>query len=298
MASRICPHCGQEAPRTAKFCSQCAASLVGEPTIPRPPQHVEQTKIDVVAARSKTVLMSVLAGAVVILVAVAGFAVNKYTSVLNSTPVAPVSAPPVVEVAPTTPPAAPPVIQAPAAPPPSAPPVTQAPQPTAIVPPPAVVTYLAFVQQMEQSRLTLEQNQIAAVLPLLTTAQDLKTDNSEDKTNGTTQIDQAMTSNLGKWQALIARFQAQTPPDGCDQLANSYYKFLQDYTDLSSQIQVALENGDTAKVIGLQGAQTIVDQDASAADGALLAVCNHFNAKKLFVISADGSSAGTSLVGG
>jgi hypothetical protein len=294
MASRICPNCGQEAPRTARFCSQCSYSLVGEPTIPRPPQAFEQRSLEAKASSSKTVLISVLGAAVVILLALAGFALNKYSSLLNSN--VPISAPPVIQ-APPPPPAAPPVTQAPTVVTP-VPPVTQAPTPAPVVPPPAIVAYLSFVQQMEQSRIALDNAQVAAIMPLLGTAQGLKLDDDQEKSSGTNQINQAMSENLAKWQDLIRTFQQQTPPDGCQDLANSYYKFLQDYTDLSSQIQVALENGDTAKVMSLQGAQTQVDQDASAADGAVAAICTKYNAKKLFTISGeDGGGSGSSLLG-
>jgi len=155
---------------------------------------------------------------------------------------------------------------------------------------------------METQRQGLESDETAALLPLIGTAQGMKDDAGDDDNTsrqaGASQINQGMTDNLAKWQNLVKTFQQQTPPVGCEDLGNAYYKLLQAYTDLCSQIQVALANGDYAKVLSLQSAQTIVDQDAADADSALATVCTRFNAKKNFVISTDSGSSGTSLLGG
>ncbi len=296
MASRICPKCGQEAAGTAKFCSQCSASLIGEPSVSTRIEPAGKTSLEVAAAKSKVLLISALSLTVVVLAAVAIYSLNRFSSVVRASPPVLATAPPVVQ-APAPVQVAPSVVQSPA-PAQSAPPVTQAPTTPAVTPPAAVVAYLSFIQQMENNRNALEAAQVAAVLPLLATANGLKTDTDESqKTNGVDQINQAMTANLAKWQGLIKQFQAQTPPAGCQDLGNDYYKLLEDYTDLSSQIQVALENGDTAKVMSLQSAQSIVDQDALEADNALSDVCTKFNAKKDFVISGEGGGNATPVTG-
>jgi hypothetical protein len=183
----------------------------------------------------------------------------------------------------------------------SAPPLAQAANTQLPGPPQAILNYLAFVQQIEQQRNALEAEETAAILPLLGVAQGMKTDMDDDdnaKQNDLGKINDGMTDNLQHWQALIKQFNSVAPPQGCDELGNDYYKFLQAYTDLASQIQVALAKGDVAKVLGLQSAQNILNQDASNADGALASVCTKYNAKKTFVITTGDTGSGTSLLGG
>jgi hypothetical protein len=268
-------------------------------------------KPGIAATKSKVnvVLVYSIIAAILILAIVAAFSLNKFTSVVRATSSLPDAAPPLVQSpaalqpaspvtqAPTTTAAAPPLVQAPSTAA-TAPPLTAAPATTAPTAPQAIIDYLAFLQKMEQSRVALENQEEAALMPLLGTAEGMKTDTDEQQKNsGLDQINQGMSDNMAKWQALIKQFQQNPPPDGCEEVGNAYYKFLQDYTDLESQIQVALANGDTAKVLQLQSAQSTVNQDANTADGALSEVCTRYNAKKLFVISADGSTSGTSLVG-
>jgi hypothetical protein len=268
MASRICPQCGQEAPQTAKFCPQCAAPFAGSTATLQPTQPIRPNKK---LSRSSIILIGSLSAAVVVLASATLLAL-KASSVVHTPVPSPVTAPPIAQVS-QAPLSAPPIAQAPSTPL-VAPPIMQAPTAPTTSAPADVVNYLAFIQQMEQTRTNLEAEQTAAILPLLGTANGLKTDMGDDSSDGSgsgestaqqgaSQINQGMTNNLQKWQALIKQFQSVTPPGACSDLANDYYKLLNDYTDLCSEIQVALAKGDYAKIMGLQSAQTIVDQDAT-----------------------------------
>jgi hypothetical protein len=298
MASRICPKCGQEAPHTARFCPQCAAPFFSETTQTAPPTGSYQTAYQLPPRKNNTALFVGSGIAAVLILGAAAFAFVKASGLMHAAEVVAPPAAPIIQ-APQQQVSAPPIVQAPnnniAAPP-----IMQAANPQQPGPPQAILNYLEFVKQVEQQRTSLEAEEAAAILPLLGTAQGLKTDMDDDNSrqNGISQINQGMTSNLQKWQALIKEFNSVTPPTGCEELGNDYYKLLQDYTDLSSQIQVALANGDVAKVMGLQSAQTTVDLDASNADGAVTSICTKYNVKKTFVITTGSGSSGTSLLGG
>jgi hypothetical protein len=299
MASRICPHCGQEAPHSARFCSQCSSSLVGPATTTMGTQPINSPRLQQAAQQSKVVLIASIGAALVVVIGVGLFLYVKATSVVHATPPIATPAAPLVQAPQTMAPASP-LVQAPSTDQ-TAPPLTQAPTTTTPGPPQDIVNYLAFVQQTEEYRANLENEQTAAVLPLLGTAQGMKNDAGDDdngsaKQAGTNQINQGMTDNLVKWQQLAKTFQAQSAPADCEILANNYFKLLNDYTNLCSEIQVALANGDYAKILGLQSGQTVVDQDASNADGALSDICIKFGIKKSFTIST-GSASGTSLLG-
>ena len=344
MAARFCPQCGQEVSTAARFCPNCAARLdgadpnvgagpsagAGPPRLPRPP-IVSVAGVDDAAQKSRKLLVpGMIAALVVLAIAVAVLAAQsrRQASLLASAAPPPASAPavtnapaappiaaPALTNAPTAPPASSPALtNAPTAPPISAPAVTNAPTAPAPALPPDVAAYLAFLQQIEQKRVAMN-NDVSGATAMLGLAQglggmgggmpDLSNDpegadeakqqaaKQDEAKQNMQRISQGYTQYALKWQGLVREFRGTPPPPACAPLAGRYQTFLGDYTTVISKMQVALLNHDSSGLPDLSavaGVQAQVNTDGGLADTELGNLCGRYGVPKPFVISPEGGS--------
>jgi hypothetical protein len=248
--------------------------------------------LDVVAGKSKNLLVPMLVAGLLILLIVLGFFVHEY-SVLravsehaNSTPI--LAAQP---AAPATP------VVASNGTPPAAPPVTaQAGTPPGQLPA-QDLAYVNFLQTIETRRQSL-QNNLMPAMGMMVAANGLKSmDDADEEKKPTQQINNGFGQYTQQWQALSHDFEAQSVPPDCRQLGNAYYNLLADYTGMILKIQVAMQNGDMGTLMGLQQtAEPTINQDCVNADGALGTLCNHYNATKPFQIQPESSTTSSPVV--
>ena len=321
MAARFCPECGQEVSSAARFCPNCAARLDGSaPTmpmaqsrVPRPPLGASAPPATPLARR---LLVPGLVAALIVLTAALAFAhFRPQPSILASATPPPPSAPALTN-APTAPLVqAPALTNAPTAPPIKAPALTNAPTPAAPALPPDVAAYLAFLQQIEQRRVVMN-NDTAGASAMLGLAQgmggsigggmpdvtgDPEGENeakqqaakeAEAKAN-TQRISQGYTDYALKWQGLVRDFRATPPPAACAPLAARYMTFLGDYTTIISKMQVALLNHDSGSLPDLSAVAQVqgqVNTDGAAANSELGSLCGHYGVPAPFVIAPEGGA--------
>ena len=338
MAARFCPECGQEIPSTARFCPNCAARLDGAgPNVGAAPPRVPRPSLAPVAATAasnsrRLLIPGMIAALLVLAIAVAVLAAQSRrqssmlasaapppasTPALTNAPAAPPTAAPALTNAPAAPPAAAPALtNAPTPPPTAAPGLTNAPTAPGPALPPDVAAYLAFLQQIEQRRVAMN-NDTSGASAMLSLAEgmggmgggggmpDISGDpegENEGKAQAakeaaakqsTQRISQGYTEYALKWQGLVRDFRATPPPAACAALAGHYLTFLGDYTTIISKMQVALLNHDSSSLPDLSAVAQVqgqVNTDGAAADGELGSLCGRYGVPKPFIISPEGGS--------
>ena len=297
MAAHFCTKCGHEVSSAARFCPNCAQPLGGEAP------GSAATKVEAAAQGTRKLLVPALVIALAVLVVALVLAGRKQPSVLVAQPPPPIAEPAVTN-APTPPPtAAPAVTNAPTQPPTVAPAVTNAPMQAAPMLPPDVAAYLTFLQGIEQRRMALN-NDVSGAMAMMTVAQGMQgagtdPEGGEDAAKQSTQkLSQGYADYGLKWQSLIRDFRAAPAPPACSLLANSYLKYLSDYTTVITKLQVAVLNHDSSGLPDLSGVtqvQAQVTADGASADGELGHLCDRYAVPKPFSIGAD--SAAPSLLG-
>ena len=311
MPARFCPQCQHEVTSTARFCPNCASVLGGPggPVPTNPPvnqaqfqpttiQPVQPPPLDEAVARGRMALMLTMAIGLVILLAIIFVMANHpRTSVLTDENAPPPPAPAVI-AAPSTPPVgAPPLVSAPAAAPIAAPPLTSAPSTEPGALPPDAAAYVKFLQGIEERRIALN-NDTDSATAMYGVANQMKANGQDpdpeqattDSNNGTAKIGSGFGDYSTKWQTLVHDFDATEPPASCQVLGQQYHKFLSEYADVISKLQVALLNHDIGSAMSLQSAQQTIDADGIQADTDLTNLCNLYNAPKPFSIQPEGAS--------
>lgn len=310
MPARFCPHCRHEVGSTARFCPNCAVSLSDDlsatPVAYPPPgqsyQPLPQAAVSPLGSaveRSKTMIMVVLGLAVIaLIICVFVLTSHPHGGVLSSTTAAPPPATPPLVAAPTTPATgAPPLVAAPATTVPGGPPVISANSlPTGSLPA-DVYSYLKFVEGIEKRRLALNSD-LDSAASMLTVAHQMQGSSQNpdldqgttDSQNGVSKLSKGFGDYSTKWQALIRDYDAVPPPDPCQPMAMQYHKFLSEYSDTISKLQVSLLNGDVAGAMQMEDAQKTITVDGIQADTDLTALCNSYNAPKPFNIQPEDSS--------
>lgn len=292
MAARYCSQCGREMASTAQFCPACGA--------PANPSGREVTGVVAATNATRKALIPAMVAALVVLVIVVAILMgHRHPAVVATQPVPPPVAPSVIAAPPAAPPVAPPVTSAPSQPAPKAPAVTSAPSKTPPALPPEDARYLAFLQQIDQRRIALDNDTSGATQML---AQAHLMQGQEMNQADPDQHNSSVAGNVGKlssgfsdyvtkWNMLARDFRAVNPPPDCSLIANSYYKFLTGYAATISKLQVALLNGDIGAAMGAQGAQQQINADAMAADQHLSDLCTHYGVPKPFSIQVEGASS-------
>lgn len=306
MASQICPLCHQEAPSTARFCPNCAASLGQDVPPPQAPQPFGMasapitsrtpTHLDTVAWKSQRILIAALVLGLIVIGTIAAVSMRQNSlltaehSKLPAPPVMGAAQPPIL--------AGPSVVAGAKTPLPSGSPVTGAEQKPGVAVPPEVLDYLDFLGKIEARRVALKNN-LNAALPMLGAAKSMEGATENDQQQGAkSQINSGYSDYTAQWQQLMRDFQAKPAPQECQELGNDYYRLLNDYSSYISQIQVAMQNKDLNTLMSLQGsAQTQVNTDATTADTALADLCQRYDMQKPFNISPDSSGSGPSVLG-
>ncbi len=334
MAARFCPECGQEISSAARFCPNCAARLdgsapTGPPRVPRPP-ITSVAGVEAVPLARRLLVPGLVAALVVLATALAFAHFRPQSNMLVSA--APASAPmpaltnaptgpptggPALTNAPTAPPgSAPALTNAPTAPPTRGPGLTNAPTAPASALPPDVAAYLAFLQQIEQRRVAMN-NDTSGATAMLAAAQGMgglgggggMPDVSNDPEGAdeakqqaskeaaakqsTQKISQGYTEYALKWQGLVRDFRATPAPAACAPLAGRYLTFLGDYTTIISKMQVALLNHDSSGLPDLSAVAQVqgqVNTDGGAADAEIGSLCGHYGVPKPFIIAPEGGS--------
>lgn len=284
---------------TAQFCPACGASTN--------PSGREVTGVVAATTATRKALIPAMVAALIVLVIVVAILVSKaHQSVIASQPLPAPVAPSVLAVPPAAPPVAPPITNAPSQPAPKAPAVTNAPSKKPPVLPAEDARYLAFLQQIEQRRVALDNDPSAAeaMMGSVRSMQSAATDPEQQgaKVNqGMSSLDQGYSAYQGKYQTLIRDFRSVQPPVDCTEIANKYFAALTDYADIISKTQVILRNihmgstpdyGALMQAQGvLQEAQTKVGADLSGADNAMQALCTHYGVPKPFQIQIPGAAS-------
>jgi len=309
MPARFCPQCQQEVSNTARFCPNCANPLTapGSPIPTNPPgnttqipvfQPMEPAPLDRAVARSRTALVATMAVALIILFGIVIVLAQRPRSSVLSADSVPLPPAPAVIVAPSEPPAAaPPLISAPTAPAVASPPLTGAPSITPGSLPPDAAAYVKFLQGIENRRLALDSD-LSLAEPAQAGAQQIKSgeDNpdpdqgSSDYNSGQAKIGSNFGSISLKWQTLAGDFDAVSPPESCQELANQYDKFLAASVDTVSKAQVAVMNHDVSALGALESSEQVVTSTGTQADTDLTDLCNRYNAPKPFSIQPEGAA--------
>jgi len=323
MAARFCPECGQEVSSAARFCPNCAARLDGSaPVMPMAPSRVPRPPLGSATAAPpvplprRLLVPGLVAALAVLAIALALAHFRPQPNVLASATPPPAAAPALTGGPTAAPAAAPALTNAPTAPPARAPALTNAPTAPAPALPPDVAAYLAFLQQIEQRRVAMN-NDTAGASAMLALAQGMggmgggggMPDVSNDpegeneakqqaakeaaaKAN-TQRISQGYTDYALKWQGLVRDFRATPPPAACAPLAGHYLTFLGDYTTIISKMQVALLNHDSSSLPDLSAVAQVqgqVNTDGGAANSELGSLCGHYGVPPPFVIAPEGGS--------
>jgi hypothetical protein len=292
MAARFCSKCGREIASTAQFCSGCGTPVGSGPQVTPVEAATNTTRRLLVPATVIALLVLVVA---VVLLAHAHAPVTSAPSL--TAPVAPA-----ITNAPSAPaPAAPAVTNAPSQPAPVAPAITNAPSKAAPSLPPEDARYLAFLQQIEQRRVALNNDfgETGSMLQEAQGMQGLQGDSGEgdpDQHNsqvqsGVGQISKGYGDYVTKCSDLTRDFRAVNPPPDCSLIANAYLALLTDYAATISKLQVALMNHDIGSVMGEQSAQKQINTDATQADQGISNLCTRFDVPKPFSIQVDGASS-------
>lgn len=183
----------------------------------------------------------------------------------------------------------------------------------------SIMDYLKFLKEIEGQRLTLQKKQIADVMTQMQLVQagtigsqmQEGEDNIAKMQNDTYKELQKTMSNVStEWNTLSQKFASRTPPQSCQQLANSYYDGLGKASSATiqvmnkfSQAMGGLSKGDTGSVTsiveglkekdgkGMGSFSKEVDDAFNRADSELAAVCDKFRIHKDFDIKPDGGGS-------
>ncbi len=189
---------------------------------------------------------------------------------------------------------------------------TVVPPPTA--PPQDVLDFIAFIQQMEMKRVSLEKAQTGQVIGLGANLTKNMLE-SQMSTNGNTQMEQQATQQFqqslngwaAQWQELSAYYTSYNKPvpQSCDPLRDTYYALLGKTSAEMASISASFAqgiNGDPSKALQalqqmkgsssqLGSASQQVNQACQAADASLAALCDQYKIRKTFSITDDSSGA-------
>ena len=275
-----CDKCGNEIPSQSKFCLTCGASVSHERAEFATPAPMRKGKLGLLAGATAVCVVAI----VVAVMALQG----RGSRVTDVAPVRNPQQPPVFN-APTTPsPPQPGVLQSDVEKPP-----IKLDKPEKPKPPPEVVAYLEHLKKVEQTRLALQQREIAALGPKM--AEMIRgmygsiMEAEEPKAGG--QMTKELSGLSREWQQLSAYFLSVQPPEPCRALGGKYYDALRDVIATMGKLQDMIVKLDL-NVMQMRGQSTHIDEKLVEADRELGDVCKRFGIEKTFSIRPDSGMPG------
>jgi len=275
------------------------------PTGAPPSRQTNKTRMDVVAQKSRSIAMMLAAAAVVVVFAVAGFILylNKVNETTNGiqppTPVVPITTSARVN-APTDVKTYLSLLESieqsrsdlrgglntaamtliPVPPAPQAPPVA--------TPSPASPTGSSSPSQPGQQASPVGSPGVSTPTPGVSNSQPTQPAMSQPVSSPPPSAGSpAFTAYMQKWQDLIKQLTAQSPPKDCQVLADDYYRLLQDYSAMLSQLStssIASTDGITQVE---QSSQAQIRSDALVANNALKNLTDSYDMAQPFTIAPE-----------
>ncbi|MDR3711107.1 MAG: zinc ribbon domain-containing protein [Capsulimonadaceae bacterium] len=276
-----CPFCHSEIPLGSRTCPNCNKAIPAEPATTAAPANEpadpQTTQLYVVADRSKRVVVWVAIASVIVLLVIVAYSLNQ-SRVADLAERAPID-PAAIRTHPNA-------DNAPA----SSDSAAQTSSATAIS------GYIDFLNGIEKRRTTLRQSFDDAVR----TAEH--TPAAPATTQGTALSTSAAATPVDfagyqqDWQNVVRDFNSQQIPPGCEVLSNNYYRVLQDYVGLLSDIGRQSSSPDNVSKLQTDG-QTKIQTDALTADQALQQACSAAHIAKPFTIASELTAVRTADTG-
>ena len=280
-----CTKCGNEIPSESKFCLSCGQVVSARSERPAPPPP-----------KSKTALWAMLAGLLVVILALVLAFFPRGSKVTQ--------APPIPNPQQT------PVLHAPA--PPNGPqpnvlqtdvekPPLKSPEKTP--PPPEVVAYLEHLKKVDETREALQSREVEVLLnmvPVAMKAQYEKAFNMDEPEGNASDMDssaeisRAINQLNRDWQSLCQLFLSVQAPEPCANLAGEYYGALGEVIRQVTQVNQMLAKAQLGSLQVTKGKSGSIDDKLDAADRELGAVCSRYGIDKSFAIKSD-RTGGTGL---
>lgn len=279
-----CIKCGNEIPSQSKFCLSCGEAVPTRSETPAP--HAPPKK--------GLGIWAVLAGLVIVILAIAlGFYVRGSR---------------VTEATPLPNPQQAPVLNAPATPNGPQPNVLQTdvekpPLPEKAPPPPEVVAYIEHLKKVDQARENLQSKEIEVLLNMVPVAakaqyekmfQMTDPDSNSSELDTSTEISKAVNQLNRNWQQLCRFFLSVQAPEPCAALAGAYYGALGDVVKQMTDVNQMLAKAQLGSLQVSKGKSGSIDDKLDNADRELAAVCSKYGIDKSFTIRSD-RNGGTGL---
>ncbi|HRK22378.1 MAG TPA: zinc-ribbon domain-containing protein [Fimbriimonadaceae bacterium] len=287
-----CPRCGRPLAAGAAFCMHCGQMVARPARAPGTPAGIA-TAVPDSEGKKKAILFAVI-GAFAVLAILGGLMAS---GVLRFGAQQPVQKN--LQASGTTPP---PALVATGEPPP---PNLQA-TGTKIVMPDDVRKWLEHLERIENRRMDMSRLQVAKAMEMLVALQaggtlemlngliEESMGGEEVKVPGPVKETTDTAANIRQaWQQLNQDFLAYPPPAECVPIRDQYDPVLREtgamIGDVIGAVEGATENRDAAlaALMGMQGKSKGIDKSAVDSDGLVQAICDKYETRKWFKITAD-----------